>query len=548
MKGLMTLVLMQIKDKLDLSYRNSTKTKIFKVVLSILKFAIITAVFFLGFMVLEMLHLVSFQPGIPSNFFTVLFTIMFLLSIVVCTFGLMKNLYYTKDNALLLTLPAKRTTVFTSKLLVYYIYELFRNVYYMLPLIVAYAIINSFPVYYYLWIALAYFVVTAVPVAIGALLSIPAMYATNFIKQHKWLEYILVVLTIAGVIVGLIALIGAIPPNIDLVGNWGTTFWQIQDFMTEFNEALKLFACLAIAVVGTRYGSVNKLFEGEQWLYMGLAIVIIAAIVAVTYLIVRPLFFHMASTPFEYKKKNITKAKQNAKMGGFWSAIKKEVLLIYRTPEKFYSLVAIVAGLPISIFLLNKIYSAMDTRFLGTNLTIVFNVLMITLIALASNASMSRAYSEEGHSNYLLKTSPKPYLQSLFSKIFLNGVLMTASILGATLIFTISTKMTAIQTILIFIMIESLYVSHLVWSAEMDFMNPQTQHYQTTGTHSNNPNEVKSTLFSFVLSLIFALLSFFFLTKTPKTVWLKLALIAIAFCALRVYLYIIKIKVYFKEK
>ena len=548
MKGLITLVLMQLKDKLDLSYRKDVKSRIFKVVLSILKFAVITAVFFLGFMVLEMLHLVSFQPGIPSSFFTVLFTVMFLLSIVVCTFGLMKNLYYTKDNALLLTLPASRTTVFTSKLLVYYIYELFRNIYYMLPLIVAYAIINALPLYYYLWIAVSYFIVTAVPVAIGALLSIPAMYATNFIKQHKWLEYVLVVATIAGVIVGLVALIGAIPPNIDLIGSWGTTFWEIQDFMKSFNKTFALFSALAVAVVGSRYGSVNQLFEPEQWLYIGLTIVVVAAVVAITYVIVRPLFFHMASSPFEYKKKNITKAKKNRKMNGFWSAIKKEILLIYRAPEKFYSLVAIVAGLPLSILLLNKIYSSMDTRFLGTNLTIVFNVLMILLISLASNASMARAYSEEGHSNYLLKTSPKPYLQSLFAKIFLNGALMTLSILTSTIIFATASNMTFVKTLMIFVMFESLYISHLVWSAEMDFMNPQTQHYQTTGTHTNNPNEVKSTLFSFVLSLIFALLAFFFLSKTPKTVWLKLSLMAIAFCALRVYLYIIKIKVYFKEK
>ena len=133
---------MQIKDKIDLSYLKSKKSTIFKIVLSVIKFAVITAAFWLGFFVLGMLHLVSLQPGIPTNFFSALFTIMFILSIIVCTFGLMKNLYYTKDNPLLLTLPANRTTVFTSKLLVYYIYELVRNINYMLPLLLAYCIIT----------------------------------------------------------------------------------------------------------------------------------------------------------------------------------------------------------------------------------------------------------------------------------------------------------------------------------------------------------------------------------------------------------------------
>ena len=393
-----------------------------------------------------------------------------------------------------------------------------------------------------------YFIVTAVPVAIGALLSIPMMYITNFVKQHKWLEYILVAGTVAGVILGLLAIINSIPEDLDLIGTWGTTFWKIQDFLTKFNKIFIPFYWLVVALVGTRYGTANRIFTGNQFLCMGGTLVAVALVVCITYLLVRPLFFRMASSPFEFKKKNIKNAKKNHTLNGFISAIKKELLLTYRTPEKFYGLLAIVAGLPLSILLLNKIYAAMDTRLAGTNMTIVFNILMILLVALASNASMSRAYSEEGASSYLLKTSPKSYLQSLFSKICVNAVTMTVSILITTIIFCNAVEFTLVKTLLIFAMIESLYLAHLVWSAEMDFMNPQTQQYQTTGTHSNNPNEVKSTVFSFVISLMFALLSFFFITKTPNAVWIKLSLLAIAFCALRIYLYIIKIKVYFKEK
>lgn len=548
MNGLKTLVFMQIKDKIDLSYLKSKKSTIFKIVLSVIKFAVITAAFWLGFFVLGMLHLVSLQPGIPTNFFSALFTIMFILSIIVCTFGLMKNLYYTKDNPLLLTLPANRTTVFTSKLLVYYIYELVRNINYMLPLLLAYCIINGLPIYFYLWLIVGYFVVTAVPVVIGALLSIPMMYITNFVKQHKWLEYILVAGTVTGVILGLLAIINAIPEDLDIIGSWGTTFWKIQDFLTKFNKILVPFYWLVVALVGVRYGTANQIFTGKQFLCMGGTLLAVAAVIGITYLLVRPLFFHMASSPFEFKKKNIKKSKRNWTLNGFISAIKKEVLLNYRTPEKFYGLLAVVAGLPISILLLNRIYAAMDTKLAGTNMTIVFNILMILLIALASNASVSRAYSEEGASSYLIKTSPKSYLQSLFAKICINAVTMTISILITTIIFCDFMQFTFIKTLLIFIMIESLYIAHLVWSAEMDFMNPQTQQYQTTGTHSNNPNEVKSTVFSFVLSVMFALLTFFFISKSPNSVWIKLMLMAVAFCALRIYLYIIKIKVYFKEK
>lgn len=548
MKGLKTLVFMQLKDKIDLSYLKSKKATIFKVVLSILKFGIVTALIWLGFKILGMLKLVSLLPGIPSNFFTALFTIMFALSIIVCTFGLMKNLYYTKDNTLLLTFPVNRTIVFTSKLLVYYLYELIRNTTYILPLLLAYGIINTMPFYFYLWLVVAYFIITAVPVAIGALLSIPLMYITNFVKQQKWLEYTLVAVFVGAAVWGLVAIIKAIPSDIDIIGSWGTTFWQIQEFLTNFNNIFLPFVWVATLAVGTRYGVVNSLFSLKQILCTIGTIATVAGIIGITYLIVRPLFFHMASSPFEYRKKSVKKTKSNSRLASFMSSIKKEVLLNYRTPEKFYGLLAIVFGLPIAIALLNKIYSAMDTRLTGTNMTIAFNVLMILLIALSSNAGMSKAYSEEGASSYLAKTTPKPYLQVLFSKICINAVLVSISLLVATIMFTTAVGYSAIKTILIYLMIEFVYLSHLLWSAEMDIMNPQTMAYQTTGTHSNNPNEIKSTITSFILSALFAFLVYFFIVRSPNSIWIKLMLVALAFFALRLYLYINKIKVYFKEK
>ena len=37
-------------------------------------------------------------------------------------------------------------------------------------------------------------------------------------------------------------------------------------------------------------------------------------------------------------------------------------------------------------------------------------------------------------------------------------------------------------------MVEALYISHLVYSAELDIMNPQNHEYATKGNHSNNKN------------------------------------------------------------
>ena len=548
MKNLKTLVLMQLKDKIDFSFVKSVKKTIFKVVLSILKFLIITGIIYIGFYVLSMLNLVSLVEGIPQNFFTVLFSAMYLLSIIVCTFGLMKNLYFTKDNALLLTLPTKRTTVFTSKLIVYYLYELVRNITYILPLFIAYALINKFKIYFYLWLIVMYLFIVALPVVIGALLSIPFMYITKFIKQYKILEYSVLVVGITLAVYLIVTFINAMPTNIDLIGNWGKNFWAIQDFLNKTTKILVPIAWLVTAVVGTRYSTKITMFDSKQFLSVLGIIGLIVGIVAITYVIVRPLFFQMASSPFEYKKKKIHRQIKNKKHLSFLSSIKKEILLSYRTPEKFYGLLLIALGMPIAILFLNKIYSAMDTRLSGTNMAIIFNVLMILLLALSSNANMSKTYSEEGASGYLVKTVPKSYLKTLFSKVFVNIVTVSISLLVTTFIFTKNRGYNTSTALTIYLLLESVYLAHLFMSAEADVMNPQNAQYQMTGTHHNNPNELKSTVYTFVLSALFAGLTFFFLTKSPDAVWTKVMFIALAFLSLRVYLYVNKIKVYFKEK
>ena len=448
---------------------------------------------------------------------------------------------------MLLTMPVDRTKVFLSKLIVFYIYEFIRNLNYFLPLLVAYGLINKMPFYYFFWLVLAMFIITLIPVCIGALLSIPLMYIQNFVKSYKFLEYTLVVVLITGVSVGLILVINSIPANFDLIGTWGTTFWNIQNFLNTFNKIFMPFTWMSIAIVGKRYGISNNLFRLEQWISILIILGGIAIIFGLTYLLVRPMYFHMASTPFEYKKDKVTKTIPNKKQNAFWSGVVKDFKLNFRTPSKFYSLVAVIIGLPTSIFLLNKIYSAMDTRLTGTNMSIAFNILLILLIALSSNTMLAHVYSEEGNARYQLKTNPKPQMNSLVSKLVINVIGMTLSILITVIIFASFLKINVLNTILIFVFIESLYLGHMLHSVELDIMNPQTQRYQTEGDNLSNPNDIKSVIFAFLISIIFAFITYFLISENMNIVWTKVMLVAVVYMLIRTWLFVNKVKVYYKE-
>lgn len=548
MKDLKTLILMQLKDKIDFSFIKSVKETIFKIVLSILKFVLITGLIFVAFYVISFLGIVSTLPGIPQNFFTVLFTCVYIISIVVCIMGLVKSLYFSKDNQLLLTFPTSRSKIFVSKLIVYYLYELLRNIYFILPWFVAYGLINNLPIYFYLWLIVGLVLLTTLSVTISSFLSIPTMVLCIIIKQNKWLEYLLLVLVVTGVVYGLITIINAIPENFDLIGQWVSTYWTIQQFLIKFISIFVPFNYVAIAIIGNQYGMAINLFTSAQLMSLLGVILTICIVAALTYLLVKPLFFKMASSPFEYKKSKVLFKHANKKSNGFMSFVKKELRVTYRSGNKFYDLLTIVFGLPIAVLLLNRIFAAMDTRLAGLLMGVAFNILVILVIALSSNVPLSHVYSEEGASSYLLKTNPKPYLYSALAKIVLNIVAISLSILASVIIFTSFTNFTVVTKIWIYVFVEAVYLSHLFMSVDLDITKPQTAQYQTTGSHINNPNEIKSTIYGFIISALMAFFTYFLIIENQNTVWIKLSLIALSFLALRIWLFVSKVKVYFKER
>lgn len=548
MKEFYSLVMLQLKDKLNFSFLRSKKETIFKVVFAILKVGIITALITVGFWLLSFLRLFSLLPGISTELFNLIFSIMMTLSIIVSVKGLVQSLYLAKDNFVLLTLPMSREKIFLSKFVVYYIYEFIRNLTYLMPMMIGYFLVNGCALYYYLWLIPILLIYTFIILSISALLSIPTLFVVNFIKKRQWLELSILLGLIGIAVYVIVKLILLIPENFDLRANWGTTFWAIQDFLTAYADKTWIFKTVLTALVGIRYGVSNQLFTSAQWSSLGLVLGGTIGIMVITYVLVRPLFFRMASSGFEHKKDNNKKKGANTQLAVRSSLLKKELLLTYRNSDKFYPLILTALFLPLSILLLNKIYGAMQTRVAGTHMTIAFNVLMILLIALSSSAILAKAISQEGPSAYVNKITPQSYTTMLTSKMTVHFIVFTLSILAATIIFGSFSGMKGLDYLAIFLFVETIYISHALYSLELDIMNPQTQEYSTTGNHSNNKNETKSSLMAMLLSVLFALLTYLFIGENPAIIWWKLAFIGGLYLAWRIYLYTSKIKVFYKEK
>ncbi len=540
-----TLVLMQLKNKLDLSFLHNKKKALLKISLMLLGIIGLTAVVYLLFYVATLLRLFSFGFLFPISVVNVIVTVYLALSIIACTVGLMKSLFFSSDNQFLLTMPVKKTDLFLSKLIVYYINELFKSAVFIIPVMVAFGLINSLPIYFYLWLIVCVFIVSAAPVAVGALLSIPVMLVTILFRQNKVVEVlsVIVVMVLAALLVAKLIMI--LPENINIVGKWSILYWEIQDFLVAFAKWTYPFYCIMCMIVGPVMGLPAKDFSINSGL---LVLAVIAGIILITvlaFLIAKPVFFKMASTPFEYRKKLIKKHYKNHKMPAFFSGVKKEAIGMLRTPEKLYSLLFVALLLPIAILFLNKIFNAMSVRLTGTYMTIVFNILIILLILLSSNSVMAKVFSEEGSAHYLYKTSPQKFYVSLLPKLVIHFLVMTTSLGVTVYVFSFFSNLTTANLAIMFFLCFFLFVAHLFLSAELDIMSPQYDQYQTTGQGSSSEN--KSVIWAFIISFIVCAFSYLLINEDSQTVYLKVMFLALAFMVFRIYMFFEKVRLYYRQ-
>ena len=538
--------MMQLKDKLDLSFVKSKRGLIFKIVLSVVKLVAVTAVFYLLFFVCNMLGVFYPSGYIPDTVANVLFTVMQLMSVVTCIVGLTQALYMTADNRVLLTLPASSATVFFSKLILYYVFELKRNVTFTLPMFIAYGMINGAVWYYYLWLIFCFAFISMIPVVIGALVSIPALFVATFVKQFKWLQLSLMFVSSGLVVWGIVALIGVIPPNINIMGTWGSLFLSIQRFLNGFAKALYPFYCLTMMIVGGTLRIGSKLFAGDTFAYFGVMLACLAVALGLAYLLAKPLFIRMAARQFEFEKM-VVPPKKNKVFNKKLSPVLETLQMNVRSGRYVLSAIVQLALPAIAILLLNKLYASMNTNYTGEVMTKTFNLLVMLVITVAFNNEYATVYSKEANARNIIKTRPQNPIYTLLGRIAPRIAIIVLSTFAV--VITAVSVSSSDKGELVMMGLVTLFVSvaHLLWCAEMDVMHSYADQYATVGVQFDSPNERNATIVGFLLSAFFAFAYYFLSDRGTTSSIVKGIIIAAVFLAARVYLYVTRIKHYFVE-
>lgn len=552
---LFTLILMQVKNKLDLNIIKNTKELLRTILLSVLKFGIITAVIYIIFYLSLKIGL-FFNTDFPKVIVIVL-TISLILSIISSTIELTKNLYFSDDNKVLITFPVNANLIFISKIIVFYIYELKKSLSFLIPIIFASVLVlvvtKLTPWYMLIWVFIPLTFVLMLPVLLGSLFSIATMYIKRFLNKYSILQIVFWAGVLFISVYGIVYLIKLIPTNIDLINQWPTISKEIRSFLLNITKALPFMTKMVSILIGENI-NLNYCLSASSFIYLTILIICCVVLFIMAYYISRPFFFNIMAKSFEINKR-VGKDKKNIKHHKLLTFIDKEFKINIRDFNIFVNYLIVYLAVPILILFLNVMYQAMNTRTFGNLLIYTFNMLMILLPYLASNSLVATYYSREGRAAYIKKTKPINVIYPLLIKLVFNVVLSIPSIFVTVWIFGSRVDFNLPIIIILGLTVLLIHLGHMIYSATLDIMNPQNEQYATSGEVLDNPNETKSTILAFIISFAFALITYKFFSESIVSgqtadlvkCSLKLMSIGLGFFVMMLYLFLMKVKAYYYE-
>lgn len=523
MPTILKLLKLQIDNKTDAFKTKSIK----KMSISIFKRVLILIALFLviGYGVLRLTTL-GFK--INAEFLGIVLLVLQVVSLVFGVGSIITNLYLSKDNELLMGLPATPNQLFLSKILLIYFQELSINATLSIPLFLALGVFGGMGLEFYLCIPIFIFILPLLPLVIASFISLPVMVVIKFLKKHMLLSIILLLAAVALVLTLYIDLVGNIAGSFDIASKQIETVRKINAVVLDIGKYIILYYQLASAMI-----------RFEMWGWIFIYFVSCQFILLLTILIIRPFYFKTAMSNSENTFKVKTK-KEYKERSPFVSLLLKEIKCVFRSPGNVFEYFLFTLLMPFIVFSYDKLLLTVSVNQAGQNMINGSHLMIIAILAMLSNIISASSISRDGANFYISKIVPVNYYMQIASKLVFNAI-FTIGAIFITMIISFASY-PPIQVILGGLAIMFASVGHIAMSLDMDIKNPIMNFQGNEDNSAMQKNTLKSTIAGLIIGIVMGMIVILFAFNEKVILPYILLLIAgIAFCIYRIYMLILRI-------
>lgn len=415
-----TLLRLELRSRFGSRVETPVKTQIGRA-LNILFTLVVYAILVTGIYYLAEMFIVRSELRFEFLVFATIFTMG--VATIVAIGNVVKNLYMSGDNELLLRFPVSGAEILIAKSIYCFLHNLVINAMLTLPFYIIFGVVTKAGAGYYFASIGVMLLSVLLPYFLANLVAIPVMMATNFVKN----QFLLV----------LIILIGVLCAGFIL---YMTALKSILTYLSE--EQLGLFSGEMIA----RYGEIASKCYPFKWYAMllaggsagyagkdiGLAFLYIflmtAAVGVGAYLVTVKFYYKTILHGIETEKVSFHRKTPNMRRSVFGTLLHREFYLILRSFNYSFQYLAMAVAAPVMVYYCNDLASTMGKDTVGAaivpGLTLMVIIIFVAIIVSFASTSVSR----EGSAFYHTKIIPVSYTAQVSVKLFLYALVGTASV------------------------------------------------------------------------------------------------------------------------
>lgn len=416
-----TLFRLDLRSRKDASQELKKKDKAMKVMNAIFGFVLyamlVAGIYFFTNMFVK-------RAGLSLEYFLSIANMVTIgISTIVAVSTVVKNLYMNGDNELLFRFPVSGTEILIAKSIYCALHNFLVTLLLTLPFHIVAGIIAEASVgYYFGSIAMIVFQ-SFLPFFIANLVAIPVMKFVNIIKNQFLLVLIMIIIMICGCFV---LYMNALSSVLDYLSDNRVNLFDdptIRQNIENFARNSYPINFYADVLTG---GNLTGQHPALCFLYL---LLINAAFGVSAFFTTTKCYYGTILRGIESEKESLVKLhKTNKVRSVFGTLLNREFFLIFRSFNYSFQYLAMACAAPVMVYYCNALASAMGKKSVGTTivpgLTLLVIIIFVTIIVSFASTSISR----EGNVFYHTKIIPVSYTNQILTKLFLYGIVGTASV------------------------------------------------------------------------------------------------------------------------
>ncbi len=356
---------------------------------------------------------------------SMVYTIILLFMVIGSVSQINRQFFDADDMKLLVAMPLGASTVFIAKLVSIYFNQLVISAACVLVVNIVVAAQMAQGAMFYVMTAVFCLVLPLISIAIGALVAMPFHAVKQFLKNRFVLYFIIITVLLAAGFYLYSVVLNAVRDM--LLGDSLRFFFneRVMNFLQKLTTYLYPAVWCADILMG------NNLVIAGLCLW-GLVLVCLAISMLVIHrLMVWVMQSRIAGDVNFLRRKQTVAPKRNP----FFALMKKDFLLIFRTPSYTFSYFSVAIIMPLMVYFCMTIGSSIVEKLIGMNCNLEIAVFLTLMFGSLTNVFCSTNISRDGEMFFSVKAYPLGYKQVFFSKVALC-LLVTAisQLISATLL------------------------------------------------------------------------------------------------------------------